>query len=86
MFDVSDSLDISKENKDIKRKLGEKNFFLPRKSRRTEASKELSVSISCLADYKLFFFSYLLIAHVFPTPGVHGKSVYFSVLFNLEVS
>ena len=38
----------NKENKNVKRKLSENSFYLPfaRKSRRTEASKELNVSIN----------------------------------------
>ena len=39
----------NKENKNVKRKLSDRNLYLPfpRKSRRTEASKELNVSIMC---------------------------------------
>ena len=38
----------NKENKNVKRKLSENSFYLPfaRKSRRTEASKELNVSVN----------------------------------------
>ena len=48
-FDVPDSHNKckeNKENKNIKRKHSQKKFYLPRKSRRTEASKELKVSVN----------------------------------------